>query len=365
VSDLHVALLILAAILLVALFGYNKWQERRALQRLNTTLRSGVGDALLEPAPMQAPERTPIPAPGRIEPTFGALPAAAAPQYDELDEPTIPADLPMSSERESALAGWIEDPMLDCVFELRCTHAVDGVTVLDAVAGLHRQRFALPVHVAAWDARTQQWVHPDRFGFYTELLVAIQMANRRVALDEVEASRFLAAIQQIAVALDADFDAPDVARIVALATELRDASSQFDVQIGLTLEGAGGPWTTERLVAVAAKAELANAGPGMWRRLDESGAQLFTFGYASLLKDRLSLELDVPLAPVTAQPLRTMFAAASVIALDLDARIVDDNGQQVDAASLASVEEKLGDMYERMRQAGYEPGSPRALRLYG
>ena len=364
-SDLHVALLVLAAVLLVALFGYNKWQERRALQRLNSTLRGGVGDALLEPDPVEMPVRVAPPAPGRIEPTFGALAPAGTAPYDELDEPTIPADLPLSAERESALAGWIEDPLLDCVFELRCTHAVDGVTVLDAVAGLQRQRFVLPVHVAAWDARTQQWVHPDRFGFYTELLVAIQMANRRVALDEVEASRFLAAIQQIAVALDADFDAPDVARIVALATELRDACSQFDVQIGLTLVGAGGPWTTERLAAVAAKAELANAGPGMWRRLDETGAQLFTFGFASLLKDRLTLELDVPLAPVTAQPLRMMFAAASVIALDLGAHIVDDNEQQVDTASLASVEEKLGDLYERMRQAGYEPGSPRALRLYG
>jgi hypothetical protein len=59
-----------------------------------------------------------------------------------------------------------------------------------------------------------------------------------------------------------------------------------------------------------------------------------------------------------------MYAAASVIALDLGVRIVDDNGQPVDAASLASVERKLEELYERMRQAGYEPGSPRALRLY-
>jgi hypothetical protein len=364
VSDLHLALLLLAAVLLVLLIGYNKWQERRALQRLDTTLRGGVGDALLEPAPLDALPAEVVLPPTRIEPKFGSL--APIPQFaaEELDQPTIPADFPSATEREGALAGWIEDPLLDSVFELRCTHAVDGVTVLDAIAGLQRQRFALPVHVAAWDARTQQWVHPDRFGFYTELLVAIQMANRRVALDEVEASRFLAAVQQIAVALDADFDAPDVARLVSLATELRTSSSQFDVQIGLTLEGARGPWGMERLAAVAAKAELVASGPGTWRRLDEAGTPLFTFGSASLLKDRLTLELDVPLAPVAAQPLRLMYAAASVIALDLGAQIVDDNGQPVDAASLASVEHKLEDLYEKMRQAGYEPGSPRALRLY-
>lgn len=366
-SDLQLALLVLAAVLLVLLIGYNKWQERRALQRLDTTLRSGVGDALLEPGVAESSETAEAAPPGRIEPKFGTLaPLPPASTSEEiLDEPTIPADFAPSSEREGSLAGWIEDPLLDCVLELRCSHAVDGVTALDAIAGLQRQRFALPVHVAAWDARTQQWVHPDRFGFYTELLVAIQLANRRVALDEVEASRFLAAVQQMAVALDADFDAPDVGRLVNLATELRDSSSQFDVQIGLTLLGSGGSWSMERLKSAAEKADMVAAGPALWRRLDEAGNSLFTFAAASLLKDRLVMELDVPLAPADSQPLRSMFAAASLIALDLGAQIVDDNGQPVDAASLTSVEHKLEELYERMRQTGYEPGSPRTLRLYG
>lgn len=369
-SDLHLALLLLAAVLLVLLIGYNKWQERRALERLDTTLRSGIGDALLEPAPLEtAPaEAAPValrraeqaPA-ARIEPKFGSLGPSAPAAEDELGEPEATASVP---EKEGAAAGWIEDPMLDCVLELRCTHAVDGVTALDAIAGLQRQKFPLPVHVAAWDARSQQWVHPDRFGFYTELLVAIQMANRRSALDEVEASRFLAAVQQVAVALDADFDAPEVTRIVAMATELRESCIQFDVQIGLTLEGAGGPWDAGLLAEAAAKAELVPGAAGTWQRVDAAGAPLFTFAPASLLKDKLALELDVPLAPVAAQPLHVMFAVASVLALDLGLRIVDDNGQTVDAASLASVEQKLDGLYERMRQAGYEPGSPRALRLY-
>jgi hypothetical protein len=367
VSDLQLALLLLAAVLLVLLIGYNKWQERRALQRLDTTLRSGVGDALLEPRVTETQQTDVAAPPGRIEPKFGSLaPIPPVAMTDEvLDEPTIPADFAPAPEREGALAGWIEDPLLDCVLELRCSHAVDGVTALDAIAGLQRQRFALPVHVAAWDARTQQWVHPDRFGFYTELLVAMQLANRRVALDEVEASRFLAAVQQMAVALDADFDAPDVGRLVNLATELRDSSGQFDVQIGLTLLGSGESWNMEQLKSAAEKADMVAAGPALWKRLDETGNPLFTFAAASLLKDRLVMELDVPLAPADAQPLRSMFAAAGLIALDLGAQIVDDNGQPVNAASLASVERKLEELYERMRQAGYEPGSPRALRLYG
>lgn len=363
-SDLHLALLLLAAVLLVLLVGYNKWQERRELAKMEASLRSGVGDALLdEPAPDEPPRVAAGPV-QRVEPRFGTLPeplvvSDGAPPEGDLPPPAAAPPPP------DPAAGWIEDPMLDCVLELRCTHAVDGVTVLDAIAGLQRQKFVLPVHVAAWDARGQQWVNPDRFGFYTEMLVAIQMANRRVALDEVEASRFLAAVQQVAVALDADFDTVEVPRIVALAGELRDSSSQFDVQIGLTLEAAGGPWDATRLHAAATKAGLEQIGPSLWRRLDESGAVVFSFGSASLLSDRLSLELDVPLAPAAERPLVAMFDAGQLLAAELGARIVDDNGQAVDAASLARVQERLEELYASMRHAGYEPGSPRAARLYG
>jgi hypothetical protein len=362
-SDLQLALLLVAAVLLVLLYGYNKWQERRALQRLGDALRQGVGDALLQPAADAPPnERVHAQAPGaRIEPSFGALAAAPGPPAPS---PAEDVGAAATDELPAAAGAWIEDPMLDCVLEIRCAHPVDGVTVLDAVAGLQHQKFPLPVHVAAWDARAQQWVHPDRFGFYAELLAAIQMANRRVALDLVEASRFVTAVQQVALALDADVDTPDVERIVQLATELQGACARFDVQIGLTLESTAGPWDGARLAAAASAAGLEAAGPASWYRLDESGATLFTLGSASLLTDRLTLEFDVPLVPVQADSLRSMFDAATALAADLGARIVDDNGQPVDATSLAGVQARLDALYADMRHAGYEPASPRAVRLY-
>ncbi|MDZ7653356.1 MAG: hypothetical protein U5L03_12805 [Burkholderiaceae bacterium] len=49
-SDLHLALLGLAGVLLVALFAYNKWQERRMLRELGVALRGTVGDPLMQPS---------------------------------------------------------------------------------------------------------------------------------------------------------------------------------------------------------------------------------------------------------------------------------------------------------------------------
>ncbi len=361
-TELHLALLALAALLLVVLYVYNKWQERRALRELDRSLRGDVGDPLLtpEPAPPARP-RPPTPPPQRIEPRLG------------LPEPD-PAPQPSGARTESAVAPpeapvphaveWIEDPLLDFVLELRCTHAVDGVSVFDAAAPLSQLNLPLPVSLVAWDGRTQQWVKPDRFGFYSDLLAAVQLVDRRHTLDEIGAARFLAAVQQIAAALDADVDAPQAQQIASMAQELDRQCARFDVQIGLTVDAPDGPWQPQTLSRAIARLGLEEVEPTCWRRRDEHGRTLFSVTADSLLSDRLVLELDVPTAPADAQPLRLMAAAARELAHDLGGRVVDDHKRPIDEAALAAIESRLATLYAEMVAAGIEPGSSRALRLY-
>jgi hypothetical protein len=163
-SELQLALIGLAFALLAALLVYNKWQERRALRQLRDSLNAGVSDALLdtEPAPpprmaavaprLQEPTlrtiNAPAPPPGhRVEPRLGPLPPPPVVAAGAGGDGTAAADAlaaPLSAAQASgdleqpteaaATGGWIEDPLLDCVLELRCTHAVDGVAVFDAAA---------------------------------------------------------------------------------------------------------------------------------------------------------------------------------------------------------------------------------------
>jgi hypothetical protein len=352
-SDLQLALLALAAVVLVALYAYGKWQERQALKRIDASMRGGVGDALLEsPAADAAASRAPA---QRIEPRLSLPEGTPAPE--------APAPL--------ALAGvashWAEDPLLDCVLELRCAHAVDGVTVFDAAVPLSRLALPLPVFLVAWDARAQQWVQPDRFGFYSELLVAVQMASRRHALDDIAVSRFVAAVQQVALALDADFDAPEAEGIVMRARELDRLCAQFDVQIGLTLQAQDGAWDAGALRGAAEQAGLVKAGDARWQRVadvDGDAVALFAMRCDALPAHRIALELDVPLVPPAAQPLEALFAAAERLATELNARIVDDNGRPIHAGSLPAIASQLERLYAEMRAAGIEPGSARARRLY-
>ena len=354
-NELHLVLLAIAAVLLVALFAWGKWQERQAVRRLDASMRAGVGDPLYGETP---PRRVS----GRIEPRLA----------DALAEEHATAPTPESAVVDLAAPpgaphadGWSEDPLLDFVLELRCPHAFDGVAALEARAQLERLALPLPTHLAVWDPKAQHWTAPDRFGFYSELLVSVQMATRRQVLSEIEASRFVAAVQQIALEIDADFDPPEMPRLVAQAAELDALAARFDVQITLTLEAqANAPLDGAAVASAADDAGFAEVMPGRWEKRDDAGRLQLTLTSTSLLADRLMLALDVPLAAGDRESLATLFIAAHQLAARLHARIIDDNGRPVDAGAQGAIGAELEKLYEEMRAAGIEPGGPRAQRLY-
>jgi hypothetical protein len=338
VTDLHYALIAAAVAVLVLLAGWSKWQERRQLGRLDESLRNAADGSA---------QRVAGDAAERIEPRLGDLPGDGLAAAEE-PPPRLPA--------------WAEDPMLDCVAELRCAHAVDGVAVIDAVAPLARLDCGLPVHVVAFDARSEQWVLPDRFGFYGELLAAIQLATRTRKLGDIEASQFIAAAQQAALALDADFDPPDMTLLRRRADQLEALVAQFDVQIGLTVQPAEGILDPAQVDKAALAMRLEPDGGRRWLRRGEDAESLFTVRLTD--EHRLMLELDVPLVSATGRPLPAMFAAAAELAVLLNARVVDDHGRPIAPGTVEAIEPALRALVEKMRAADIEPGSPRARRLF-
>jgi hypothetical protein len=340
-TELHYALIGAAVALLVLLAVWSKWQERRQLRRMENLSASAETGAAKVESKQSA---------GRIEPRLGPVPGETTAE---------PAEAAAQPPR---LPGWTEDPMLDCVVELRCAHAADGVAVIDAVAPLARLDCGLPVHTVAFDARAEQWVLPDRFGFYGELLASIQLATRTRRLGDIEASRFIAAAQQAAMALDADFDPPDVALLRRRAEALETLVAQFDVQIGLTVQPADGVFTAPQVENAALAMRLEPDGERRWLRRGDGGQALFSLRLDD--DHRLVLELDVPSVDPTARPLQAMFAAAAELAVLLNARVVDDRGRPVAPGSIEAIEPALQKLYEQMRAADISAGSERARRLF-
>ena len=74
-SQLQIALAGLALVVLVGIFAWGKWDERRARARMED-LHAGVGDPLMgEGAPVSADD--PAGTETRVEPSLGAMPAVA------------------------------------------------------------------------------------------------------------------------------------------------------------------------------------------------------------------------------------------------------------------------------------------------
>ncbi|MBK7472714.1 MAG: hypothetical protein IPI73_20970 [Betaproteobacteria bacterium] len=65
-STLQIGLLIIGAVLVIAVYGYNKLQERRIRRRMDEAFKT-TADPLLDPAPEEKPE-----ARERIEPSMAA-----------------------------------------------------------------------------------------------------------------------------------------------------------------------------------------------------------------------------------------------------------------------------------------------------
>ena len=354
-NPLHWVLLAIAAVLLLALYLYGKWQERRS-EKLDQS-QSDLGVPAPEPSTLaragSARKQTPV----RIEPTMG-IPAELGSSNGEPAREEAPREAP-------AVGDWAEDELLDVILELRCMHAFDGVAALEARAQLDRLALPLPIHLAVWDSKAGHWSLPDRFGFYSEMLIALQLATRRHALGEIDASRFVAAVQQIAVSIDADFDPPDVARLVQQAKALDALCARFDVQIMLNLEALAEPWSKAEVAAAAIAANLDEVGHGRWEYSTlEQPTALAMVPTTTFPASRLTLTLDVPASVATPSPLSILFEVAHQLAARLKASVVDANGRTIVAGAESAFTGELESLISDMRAAGIEPGSPRSRRLY-
>ena len=370
-SELQIALLVIAGAVLAGLYVAGKWQERRLLRRLSEEFGGDVGDALLGGA--QAPEPGSLRSPaapaqrgGRIEPRLQSSDSPVpAPQTEQ--ELTADTDEIDGVENHSAAvrrSDWVEDPMLDCVLELRCTRPVDGVSFIDAAMPLTSTQWPMQVAFVVWDARAQQWVLPDRFGYYTDALAAIQLASRRQVLDQDQIGRFVSAVRQAAAMLEADCDPPDVARLAEGAAELDRLCARFDVRIGLNLRARAGPWTQARVEAAAAELGLVPEGELRWAHPDPDKLAPLVLSMPAAVSERACLELDVPRTASGSTVVQAMFSLANQLGAQLGAGIVDDNGRPIDAQSVGAIESQLAKLFADMKSAGIDPGGERARRLY-
>jgi hypothetical protein len=395
-STLQLGLIVGGIVLVVGVLAYNWWQERRVRRRIESAFRKpDDGGVLLQPTgagrrveptlrsadggtPTVPDAGTPAFRPGTPDTDGGAVPMevvehAAAPS--DVPSVEVPAPVPRMASNDPA-ASRQPDPDIECVVVLQPAHRV-GAGAL--AAGLHARLgkrlrwFGRAASEAPW-----QLLASDPRGEFIELAACLLLADRNGAASRAQLETFVRVLSELAPLLPAAIAPPDIEGEAERAEALDRLCADVDVQIGLTLlktDGTGIPGTKLRGMAEAAGFRLASGGRFEWLH-EDSGHVHYTlqnvrnepFTVDTLRASATNgvvFVLDVPRVADPARVFDQMKLAAKRLAQTLGAELVDDNRRPLDDAALAAIRKQVDGAAAALSDSGIEPGSPRALALFG
>lgn len=389
VSPLQLGLIVAGVALVVGVMIYNWWLERRVRQRIDTTFRKPV--EAVAPAGATADRVEPTlrgvdEVPGDVIPAYRppqatssfAPPMDVIPHDEPPEETAVPIPVPDQTtivESEGA-TGRAPDPEIECIVTLQPAKPV-GVGAF--AAGLHA-RLGKRLR---WFGRTApdgpwQLLATDSRGEFIELTACLLLADRNGAASRAQLDTFLRVMSELAPHLPAAMSVRDVASEADRAEALDRLCAEVDVQVGMTIlvkENGNVAGTRLRGVAEASGFTLASGGKFEYVQ-EDGGALLYTltnlrnepFTADSLrlsATNGIVLVLDVPRVTDPPRTFDQMKLTAKRLAHNLGAELVDDNKRPLDDAALASIRKQVEGAAEALRESGIEPGSPRALALFG
>ena len=387
--DLRNALIIFGVLLVLAVWLYNRWQEKRFLARRRLTTPSAPDKARGVSPPQTETDHA---LPGqRIEPSLTLPPqpaGAAAPEPSFMD-----ADLPI--EPEPSLSSGEEDLLLDIEAESPPPlpaewgdGCVDALVRIEFVApapirmlfdeyreGL--ERLDKPVHWLGLDEDAGRWrtLLPDDTGSVKHLAIALQLVDRLGAVSAETLAAFLAAMNRLAQRFDGRFDPPDTNALLARAQELDAFCASVDLQLTLHLLPKDGALLSgARLKPLLDRAGLRLDGE-RFVASQPDGREAFAVlcraasgdpiqQLAATQLTELIFTLDVPRVAAGAQAFERLLDLARQCAASLDGQLADAHRKPLANATLAIIRSRIVELQQRMIDRGIVPGGVRASRLF-
>ena len=372
-SDLQISLLGIGVVVIGGVLLYNWYQERQLRRRLGEAFSEAHEDVLLDDGSVRgANGATGSTASARVEPQLLTGKDTAAlestlPAPPESPAKVVPAPPP-------AMAGI--DESIDCVATLSSATPLTAVQVselLSAVAACGRTW-----HAAGFNAATGKWEEVNRAvtAQYSQLRLALQMANRGGAISPVQLGAFFDAVTAGAGRTAATAQCPSADSVLRTAHELDLFCADVDVAIGINVIATDADtFSGARVRALVEGEGFALEPDGVFHLEDAQGQTLLTLSNqeaAPFLPEEiggmttrgLTLLLDVPRVAAAEAALQRMFELGRSLSVTLKGRLVDDNRAGLTAASMDQIRQQLKDIHFAMNERGIAPGSVRALRLF-
>ncbi len=350
-SNLTIALSVLAGAVIAGLAAHGVWTARRAAERRTVTL-------VARPEP--------------VEPTLGESGLQEAPAGDE---PALDAALPAERIRSRRAAARI-DALIDGVIGLSVDAPLSGDFVVQHLPPTRRAG-SKPFLIEGLNVDSGEWEPPLAGQTYSEFQAGVQLTNRSGAINEIEYSEFVQTLQGFADAIGAMADCPDMLDVVARARELDAFAGEHDAQLAVHLHARSAVWSVAYVQQHAARhGFVPGTVPGrLVLPSDEEGAPpvvTLSFDSQAALDDDpqrsvvsdVTLSLDVPQTDPRFAPYVAWQASAQALSLGMDAAIVDDQGQPITEAGFAAIGDELEHLYASLRSRDLAAGSPAARRLF-
>ncbi len=373
-TELHYALLIVGAAVIVGVIAYNRIQEARFRRRAEQAFAPDRGDALLEPAHAAGT---------RIEPQLQSASAGDDLGRADRQEPrAVPAvtaaavaPVPAAPESEPGPPDTFSYPT-----QLHSQQPVSGDALQSLMNDLgplaRRVRLEGRAQAGAWTAFEAASGDSASADSFRDVRLLLQLADRSGAVTPQEIATFQSAVARCAASLSASAEIPESAAFAQRARELDAFCAEVDVVVGLNvLAGPGKPMTGTRLRGLAEAAGFRLGEQGAFIFPDGQGHARFTLenqeqpafsaeSLRTLSTHGITLLLDVPRVGDGVAAFDQMVSIGRSLAAALGGTLVDDNRVPVTAQGLDQIRTQLRSIYAAMEAAGAPAGGPLALRLF-
>jgi hypothetical protein len=211
---------------------------------------------------------------------------------------------------------------------------------------------------------------------YEKLAVALQLADRKGAVNAAQLAMLCDAAKNCAARISAVAACPDTNAALQRARELDEFCSEVDVAIGVNVVAQDGQvFSGQRIRSLAEATGFKLEPDGLFHYRDDQRHTLFTIDNHEpapfipeqinrLTTSGVTLLLDVPRVAQGPEALDRMLDVGRTLARALGGRLVDDNRVALNEAGIERIRQQLGEICSRMEAFGVTGGGPRALRLF-
>ena len=381
-SELQAALLAIGFGVIVAVYAFGWWQQRKYRRKFGAAFKASHADALYQ-------EGAPRPAVPVEHVMTTVEPESDEPQAEEIApaavhaEPVEPVE-PAAEARAVAHATVkvpddfcaLLDARSDFVVELALAEP-SPAAVLD---GLWQRKFDFgkPVQVCGLTLNVPHWERAiaESQTLYERFRIAVQLVDRGGAISAAKLGDFRDLVLGIADHIRADAAVPDVHETHQRALELDAFCADVDQMVGINLVPPGERQLNgSRIAQAASMFGMTLEADGAFHALDAQGHSLFSlinhdskpFQHHTLetfSTGGVTLLLDVPRVAHPSAQFDRMLETAREFARELQVNVVDDRRVVLSDGGLGLIRDQIAAVEAKMAEHGIVPGSAQARRLF-